>query len=241
MPCYGSLTPFPKRFGGGTPRAKVILESLNKARGTAYDTSWSSTVYLENLVAARAIAAAWSTNQRLAHVWDPSRMTGTTIRRWEKILALSAAPSDTEHQRRARIASVFLLAGIIGNHTKLTQLLSDALGSVFVAVEYVPLGSAVITVPDGSYPFGTPNPSNQWSSTVAHVLVRTQRPATYTENEYRDAVGLIPLVLDPVISAWATFDYYRAGPVSVPIVGGPSAAGFYLDDDHNLDFEIFDV
>lgn len=243
MPCFGGLTPFPKRFGGGRPRAKAILDSLNAGRGTGLDTtSWSSPVYGENVVAARAIAAAWSTNQRLANIWDSRRIVGRTIARWEKIRAITPNYGDSDNQRRARLAAIEALAGANPTHAFLAALLSNALGDVFVSIDYISANNAVIQVPDASYPFGVPSMSTSpWSSTIAHILVRVQKPAGMTEGEFYDTAGTAIAILDPVVPAWATIDWYRPGPVSVMVIGGPSAGGFYLDDEHNLDNEVFDI
>lgn len=243
MPCFGGLTPFPKRLGGGKPRAKVILDSLNRGRGTGLDTTaWSSPVYGENVVAARAIAAAWSTNQRLANLWDTRRMTGTMIPRWEKIRAVTPNYGDSDITRRARLAAIEATAGMNPTHGALTALLTAALGSFFVALEYISIANAVINVPDGSYPFGTVNPTSApWSSTVANILVRLQLPTGATEAQFSAAAGLAQQMLDPIVPAWATFTWYRGGPITVNVSGGPGAGGFYLDDSPNLDYEVFDV
>ncbi len=242
MPCFGGLTPFPKRFGGGKPRAKVILDSLNAGRGTGVDTTnWDSPVYGENVVHARAIAAAWSTNRRLSNIWDSTRVTGRAIHRWEKIRAVTPNPGDSDRTRRDRLAAIEALAGLNPTHQVLTTLLSAALGDVFVAVEYISVANAVINVPDGSYPFGTVNAIVPWSSTVAHILVRTQKPTGMTEGEFYETAGRVVAILDPVVPSWVYFDWYRPGPVSVAVSGGPSAGGFYLDDDANLSNEVFDV
>lgn len=247
MPCFGGLTPFPKRLGGGKPRAKVILDSLNKGRGTAVDTTQPSPIYCENIVAARAIAAAWGTNQRLAYVWDPKRLTASLITRWEKILALTPNAGDSDVTRRARIAAVFALWGVQPTHQAIVDLLTAAMGSVFVGLEYTSVANAVINVPNGSYPFGVTTNAVPWSSSVAHILIKTQLPSGMTLGQYMQIVALVPPTLDPIVPAWVTFDWYMPGTTSVNVSGGPSAAGFYLDDSqtpglhNNLDFEVFDV
>ncbi len=242
MPCFGGLTPFPKRFGGGTPRAKGLLDSLNKGRGTGLDTAaWSSPIYGENIVAARAIASAWSTNQRLANIWDARRMSADMIPRWETIRAVTPSVGDSDLVRRERLLAIEANAGITPKHNVLEALLIAALGDVFVALEYISLANAVINVPDGSYPFGTPNTVVPWSSSVANILIRLQKPADMTEAEFYAAAGRVHQVLDPVVSGWTTYTWYRPGPVSVNVPGGPSAGGFYLDDERNLDFQVFDV
>ncbi len=239
MPAFGGLTPFPKRFGGGKPRAQVILDSLNKGRGTGLDTAaWSSPVYGENVVAARAIAAAWSTNQRLANIWDSRRMTGNVIPRWEKIRAITPTYGDSDGVRRRRLAAIEALAGVNPTHQVLSTLLSSALGDVFVALEYISVANAVIHVPDGSYPFGTVETDVPWSSTVAHILVRVQKLAGMTEGQFYETAGRVVTVLDPVVPAWVYFTWYRGGASAYSVSGGPSAGGFFLDEP-NIDNEVF--
>lgn len=241
MPCYGGLTPAPRRMGGGKPRLAHIVESLNRARGTAYDTSHSSTVYADNLAQARCLSGAWGTNQRLAHVRVPKKLTGTTLSRWEKILGYVPDPSSTDVERRDTVAEKFEAFGVAPTRQAVVDLLTDKLGDVFVDLEYLSIANAIIIVPDGTYPFGSTNAAVAWSSSVARVLVRTQQPSNVSLGEFLTIVQRVFDVLEPLVPAWVTYDWYLPGPVSVAVSGGPSAGGFYLDDEHNLDFEVFDV
>lgn len=239
---FGGMTPFPRRFGGGKPRVQIILESLNADRGTAFDASNSNTtVYVNDMAIARAISAAWGTNQRLANMWLPTRMSTDVLERWETIFNLHPAPTDSEDTRRGRVENLLARFGQGAIHSRLQAELSEALGSAFVAVEYISYANAVITVPDGTYPWGSVAAGAPWSSTTAHILVRMQKPSGWTEKQFYDAAGQVPLILDPIMPVWTIADWYRPGPVSVSVSGGPSAGGIYLDDDHNLDNEVFDV
>jgi hypothetical protein len=243
MGSYGGFRPYPRRYGGAKPKAKVFLEAMNASRGTAYDTKTAtSAVYVENLGIARAIARAWETNERLSYLWDPDRMTVDILVRWEKILALPVAPTDTEPTRRDRLKALSAAIAEESISSLLTTKLQAALGAVFVAVEFIPIALANIGVPDGSYPFGTVKPGYPWHSSVAHILVRVTQPAGYRDDQFYDAVATIASLLDPLLPADMTFDWYRAPEIGAPIVvaGGPSAAGWYLDE-RNLDESIFDV
>lgn len=237
----GGYFPFPERYGGpGDRRLQRILEALNAARGSGYDTSSESNVWVENFAFARAISAAWGTNRRLAHQWDPQRMT-SLLSRWETILGLSPLSTDTEGDRRARIERHMLRFGEAGDQQYISDNLRRILGDVFVAVEYVAASSASITVPNGTYSFGTANTDYPWTSTVCRILIRTQKPSSYTEREFYDAVDGVHPFLDSVLPAWCTWQWYRPGSTSATAGGGSiSAAGFYLDDEHNLDNEVFD-
>ncbi len=240
MSC-GGYHPFPRRFGGGKPQLQVIHESLNHQRGTAYDASNpDTTVWLENHAIARAITFdGWGTNARLANQWDPARMTDM-LPRWEKIFRILPKADASYAERRLAVRRRFERFGKTSNHARLTTALTEELGDFFVAVEYISLANAVVNVPDGSYPWGTPNAAVPWSSTTAHILVLLQKPTGATEGQFYEMAGRVRTLLDPIIPAWATLTWYRepalGTPVSVP--DGPSKAGFYLDNPHNLDNSI---
>ena len=243
MPKFGGLCPYPNRFGGKGAygvRLEVILNGLNQARGDAYDVSASSNVYAENHAIARVINDLFSTNQRLANQWDAFRMT-TNLPRWESILNIVPVPGDADTTRRARIQTIFARTGQAPFTSYIATQLAALLGSFFVAVEYISVANAVIIVPDATYPFGIVSAVSPWSSTAAHILIRTKLPTGAKESDFQAAVGLINPFMDAVAPAWVTWDFYRPGLVSVAVTGGPSAGGFYLDDAQNLNTEVFDV
>jgi uncharacterized protein YmfQ (DUF2313 family) len=220
---------------------QVILDSLNADRGTAYDAATSTTtVYVENMAIARAVAAAWGTNERLGNLWVAGSMTDDVLERWERILAINPPPTDTGTERRERIAALFARFGQPVINGYLSTILAAELGDVFVAVESISYANARILVPDASYPWGVVvTGGSPWSSTVAHVMVRLQKPTGWTEREFYDAAGQVLPLLDPLLPVWATVDWYRPGAVSVAVSGGPSAGGFYLDEALNLDNQVF--
>lgn len=239
---FGGYHPYPRRFGGGKPRLRVLHESINSQRGTALDTTdRTSVVWIENMAFARAINAAWSTNQRLAHQWDPQRMTDM-LSRWEKIIRVPILASTTDAARRRTLLTRFRRIGRLANHARLLTELSEAIGEPFVSVEYISLANAVVHVPDGLYPWGTVATGSPWYSTTALILVRLQKPNGYTEGDFYEAAAKVAPILDAITPSWASWSWYRA-PESTPVevIGGPSAGGFYLDDEHNLDNNCFDV
>ena len=243
MPRFGGLTPYPSRFGGKGPqgvRVEEILRSLNAQRGSAYDTTPTSTVYAENMATARVLSDIWSTNQRMANQYDAARIT-TSLSRWEGILALAPAPGDPDQTRRARIQAVWSRTGQSPFTAYVITQLQAALGPVFVALEFISASNAVINVPNGSYPFGAANAVVPWSSTVAQLLIRTQLPSNYRETDFLASVSKINPLLDAIMPAWTTWTWYRPPTNYAPIAvtGGPSAGGFYLDDYKNLDYEVF--
>jgi hypothetical protein len=166
------------------------------------------------------------------------------LSRWEKIFGIVPAPRATEYDRRrvlVRRWQRFRDAAAL--HSRLLARLRAEVGEVFSAVEYIDVTNAVIHVPDASYPWGTIATGAPWTSTVAHILVLLVKPAGYTEGDFYTAASKVAPALDGLVPAWCTFDWYRApaaGP-AINVSGGPSQAGFYLDNDHNLDNSVFDV
>lgn len=241
MPSYGGTCPYPRRMGGGPSLVAVIMDSFAASRGTAYSTSQDSAVMVENLAFAREIAAAYEANKRLANQFDPSRMT-ESLDDWTKMMKIVVRAGMTDAQKRDAVAAVFSRVGNDILRTYVEPLLQAALGGVYYDIEYIPYASAVMSVPDGTYPWGVVTPNAPWSSTVCRVLVRLQKLTGMSEGEFYEEAGKVFQVLDNLLPAWVTFDWYREPATGTPIVvaGGPSAAGFYLDDDHNLDNSLFD-
>lgn len=240
---YGGYHPYPRRFGGGKPALQTIHESLNAQRGTAYDAmNPATTVWLINHAIARALTFdGWGTNQRLANQWDPDRMTDM-LPRWEQIMRIPVPTGATDSERRAQVKLRWSRFGQSARHARLQTELANALGPAFVAVEYISPANASIHVPDASYPWGTVADGAPWSSTVARILVRLTKPSGWSEGDFFAAAAKVGAVLDPVLPSGATYDWYRAPATGAPIVvgGGPSAAGFYLDEP-NLDLLVFDT
>lgn len=242
---FGGYRPYPRRFGGGKPRLEIIHESLNAQRGSAFDASNPDTiVWLENMAIARALCFdGWGTNERLSYQWDPDRMTDM-LPRWEKIFRIVPPPTANGNERRAVIRARFRrFLDVTALHSRLYTKLSEVLGPAFYAIEYISVANAVVHVPDATYPWGTVAAGFPWYSTVAHMLVRLQKPTGWTEGDFYEAAGKVAPTLDPIVPAWLTFDWYRASECGAPIavVGGPSAAGFYLDCPHNLGNQVFHV
>jgi hypothetical protein len=242
---FGGLAPFPRRFGGGKPRLQFILESLNAQRGTGYDVHPSSNIYAENMALARAIDGGWAVNGRLANVLDGYRTA--LIERWEKILGIPIVASDPDYVRRARIAERQARFGRQAIASTIISALQTAMGGAYVAVEFISIDNAVVHVPDATYPWGDVADGSPWYSTTAHVLIRTQKPAGWSEADFLSAVGNVHEILDPLVPAWVTYDWYRQDGTPINVSGGPSAAGFYLADANNLstspqnlDYEVFD-
>ncbi len=236
---FGGLHPYPRRFGGGKSRLEVIHTSLNAQRGTALDTSnVDSIVWIEDLALARAIEAAWSLNVRLGNQWDPLRVTDM-LSRWEKAMRLVVLPGASKIERRAALAKQWQRFGALVNIGQMSAQLTDLLGDVFVSLDFIGYDVAVIHVPDGTYPWGTESVGAPWYSTTMHMLVRTQVPTGYSEQDYLGIAGKVFPLLDGIMPAWMTWSVYRPGPISYAVTDGPTAGGFYLDTPHNLNWAVF--
>lgn len=240
MPTNGKYAPQPERYGGlGTQRAptiKILADALGKSRGTAYDSSQGTTVEVENWGLARALWESWETNRRLSFVADPFRMTGTVLARWERMLCIAPEPTATEPERRETVQERFGRFGMLADHQEIRDRLAASLGPVFVDLFHVTLAEAVVW-----WPGGTPNVDAPWYSTVCHVVVKTQKPAGYSEADYMAAIALVNDILDPILPAHMTWDWYRNGDGHTGAWATDTGAGFFLDDDRNLDFEILDA
>lgn len=235
---YGGYFPYPRTFGGGRPRLQIIHDALNAARGTAFDaTNQSTIVWVENMAYARALCFdGYGTNDKLANQSDPARMTDY-LPRWEKIFRIPVPVDASPYERRLEVAKRFRrFVDSTGLHARLRDTLREVLGDVFGALEYIDPSIAAIYVPDNTYPYGTVQPGHPWYSTVCHILVLLTKPANYTEGEFYAAAAKIFPAVDSFLPAWVSLDWYRR-PVGTPVnvSGGPSQAGFYWDNEHNLD------
>lgn len=227
MPSNGGIAPGSLRTGGKKPTLAFVLQSLNRARGTAYDVSVGSPAWIENMAYARAIVNAWETNERLSYQASPSRLT-STLTRWERILGITPDPAATLPSRRAAVLTIWQRIGVVPTTQSITDELATV-GAAFVAIEHQTLGNAVTY-----WPAGTPNTDAPWYSTLAHVVVKLQRTSTMTEGDFYAAAAKVSSVLSARLPAWCTFDWYR-------VDANTGLKGFYLDSAHNLDNSVFDV
>jgi len=240
---YGGYHPYPRRYGGGRPLLQVVHEALNAARGTAIDASDPSSVaYIEDMAWARAIVFdGHGTAERLGNQRDPLRMTDF-LERWEGIFKIVPSPGATAASRRIAVRARFRrFLDASAFHDRIESALRAAIPTYFSAIEYISYDNAVIHVPDPSYPWGTVANGHPWSSTTAHLLVLLVKPEGATEGDFYTAAAKVSPILDSLLPAWMTFNWYRA-PTEAPAVavsGGPSQGGFYLDSIANLDNNVF--
>lgn len=241
MAGYGGFHSYPRRYGGSPTRHKIITESLIAGYGDGVAASDVDSIqYAECYAEARAISSVWSQNQRAANQMDPRRMTDM-LPRWERLLRIPEAGVGTDNERRERVLEKLQRITIAANRSRFITYLESKIGDIFFAIEYIPISLANIIVPSGGWPFGATATGVTWSSSVAHVLVRVLQPDGYSFGDVLTRLALVSPWLDGVFPAWVRWDWYIGPSVGAPVStpGGPSAAGFYLDED-NLDREIFD-
>ena len=138
MPAFGGFSPGAERYGGAKPVLRVILDSLNAARGTAYDVSTSSNVYVENMAIARVIADIYGTNERLGNQSDPWRTC--LLERWETICGLATKRGDTEYARRRRLAKHLGRTGTVPAYQTVHDLISDLVSPITFTINHLAPG-----------------------------------------------------------------------------------------------------
>lgn len=246
MPAFGGYTPFPRRFGSGaepgttgnTPLLKRVFQSISAARGSAYSQSLQSAVGVENMAIARAIAIdGWQRNQKMANEFDPTRCTAAGLMpRWERIFGIVPPYGATEPQRRAALSAAWLRL-VTGNWVQAAiDALSTALGPLFVGLTFQTPSTALSYWPGGNALAGFP-----WFSTLMLVSVQLTIPNGYANPQdgspnakWWAATGGVATVLDPLLPAWCTFQFYI-----LSITRNPGHIGFYCDEP-NADLEILD-
>lgn len=226
----GGFNPAPFRFGASRHSVEeTILNALNQGDGTALTTEQASYNYADNFAVARAIADLWSANRRLSHQWDPQRMTDF-LGRWEKILALSPAATDTPTDRRAAVAAKLAMVGQPATSQVVRDLLLKIIASIFVTIANASSATATASAPGGlTIPGGVTLPDGPWSSSIAFVGIQVQQPANVSTQQFYTLAGKVFQYLDGLLPAWVDFGWFRQG---------PNDYGFYLDE-LNLDNEGF--
>ena len=241
MAGLGGFNPAPFKFGEA---ASTDLEAIHNAfadtQGTSLARERGSVAWVENHATARVLYALYGLAYRLANVNDPARMT-STLPRWEKILNIVPSDSDTALERRARVEAKLSLLSAGTTKQVVEDYLSLVLGDMFVglkfsdpmeATTYVPGGGSVPSGPtflDGELIGDTMSP---YASSLGYVAILIRRPANMTIELFYERAGRIYEEMDNLLGAWMDFDWVN---------DGPNGAGFYLDDERNLDNQRFDV
>jgi hypothetical protein len=234
MPSWGGFAGvFPIRFGGAVPPLRHRFNAVIGQLGSFYNTNPQAQglVWLRAMALARALNDVWESNKRLSYQWDPLRMTDF-LGRWEAIFSLPVSPSDSMPVRRARVAIAMGRSGYARNSDIYSVCLAYLGPSVFIGISTQSSATALVYTPTG-WPVGTNEPLGSvsppdWYSTISHIDILTQTPASMNEADWRQLVGSVKPELDAILPSWVTFDIIR---------DGPNGNGFFCDDPHNLDFE----
>lgn len=230
-----SFNPVPFHFGASNDSIiEAILESLKASLGTAFKTEEDSVVWIYLNAIARIFNDVFEQNRRFSNQWDPNKMTDF-LSRWEKIYGIIPLPTDTFVDRRVKLEYKMSLVGQSGTQQVIQDLLIAILTSdVFVEISTITIAEAVSRVPGGgTIPGGLILGDGDWYSNLSFVPIKVVQPDYMDDFTFYNTVAQIFTYLTDIVPAWVSFDWYRD---SLHF-----GAGFYLDDDPNLDNEAFDL
>lgn len=228
-----SFNPVPFHFGASNDsNIEAILESLKASLGTAFKTEEDSVVWIYLNAIARIFNDVFEQNRRFSNQWDPNKMTDF-LSRWEKIYGIVPLTTDTFVDRRAKLEYKMSLVGQSGTQQVIQDLLIAILTSdVFVEITTITIAEAVSRVPGGgTIPGGLTLADGDWYSNLSYVPIKVVQPDYMDNLTFYVTVAQIFTYLTDIVPAWVNFDWYRD---SLHF-----GAGFYLDDDPNLDNEAF--
>ena len=240
MAKLGALGTFPLRLGGATPRVKQIQDGLADARGTAYDTSAGTTVWIDDHASARAVAGIWDANELLANQANPSKLT-IALARWEKILSLPVDLALSEKARRDRALAVVSRTGATPNYQEVVDRLNILFAPVtFSIVHSSSGGSGVVTSwPGGWYiqsSGGSPppvtltgQPSSNLTISIAITGAGTLGVATFSWTDGTTTATGVMTATNAVLGATGLTAHFPAGTygTSQSYQSNPVTVGFY--------------
>ncbi len=220
MPTFGGFTPFPLRFGGAKSRVQILTNAYNDARGTAYDTSTTSPVWVENNAIARATSDVWDVNELLGNQFQPRRMS-SLLSRWEAIYGIVPTPGSSRSTRRAAVQEVFSRVGFVPTYQGVVDRLNALLSPVtFTLVHNAPADAGVIANWPGGYyvtSIGTTPPAVTMAGTVTtDTRVDIRVPTGGTRGT---AVFSYALLSPDGVTVYATGTATTAATVALPGTG----------------------
>lgn len=236
----GAFNPAPHQLGGAAQTdLEAIQSSLEDALGTALRGERGTVQWVENHATARVLWDLYRATQRLANQWDPARMTDF-LARWEGILGLRPMPYATLASRREAVGAKLSLIGAGTSLRALRDYLAVRLDGMFVDLAFMSPSQAVSYVPGGGSIPGGPtlldgavlgDQMSPFTSTLGYLTILLHKPASMSDVEFYDRAGSIYDEIDGLVGAWMDFAWVR---------DGVNGAGFYLDEDFNLDNQRFD-
>lgn len=195
---FGLYNGFPFEFGGGDSDIELELMALLDAYAPGWDSTEGTENYAECVAYANAVAVVWACNKRLANQLIPLRML-ENLRVWEESCKLRPAASDTDVERRKRVAAK--LRGIANNSlADITEAVQQILGNNFEALVLVPPAQQTTY-----WPGINPGPPGfEWSSTRAIIGIQMSTDGLNDSEFYAKRTAVVEL-LDAMIPAWMTF------------------------------------
>jgi hypothetical protein len=235
---YGWTNPFPMKYGAEKgSRLEEIVNALLDNQGTALSKDYESYNFVLAHAAGRLLNELFAANEALSHITDPYKMPIEFVERFEKIFNLYANPEDSLNMRRARIALHIFFFGKTPNFTTINDFLSQAIPNIYVGIVNTYATEGTLYIPGGgSVPGGGPVfldgndlEFSPWTGGTCFMAIQLKKPNGMPDHVFYEQVGEIQL-LDPLLPIWMTFDWFQ---------DGPNGAGFYLDEDFNLDNQRF--
>lgn len=193
---FGGYGTWPLTFGDTSDDAfevehKALLEAMAPVLDPTEDTAHEIETYAEAL----GIAMIWDANERLANQAIPEKML-EALTDWEQILKLTPSASDSDQERRARVAAK--LRGLINNALPdIEATAKKVLGANYGAL-VLPDPLTAITYWAG----GIPGPPGlEWYSSRAIIGVRMTQTNLTAAQFVAKRAALIQ-ALDSVIPSW---------------------------------------
>jgi len=257
MATTGRFSPIFRTGENANSAFEAILESLNRARGSAYaayePTNTDTAVYMENYAIAKALNNLWESNERLSNQFDPTRM-GVFIDRWEAILGIPFDPESNTEQRKAIISAKLKILSNAPVHQAVADICEAYLGDMFVEIVNHTVDDDLGGVPGGAtVPGGVTLPDDLWFSPISICAIRSWQVRdkynnyVYSEKEYVDRINKLSYVLDGFLPSYmlaTTFRYLYQGAGTVSTGAGYQLVGvattFLTDLEPGMLIEIVD-
>ena len=171
------------RTGGSkNSTVQLIHDSLNLARGTAYNVDVGSIIWCENLALAKAVSLVWNANATLANNFNPQKMYAF-ISRWENILGILPNQNMSLIQRQQIIAARFLIFSKPPTAQNVSDLLKLIIPDIFIGIEYNDPLRNQGNFPGGlTVPGGVTLPNGPFMSYLNQIKIRIWQPRDHNNN-----------------------------------------------------------
>ena len=200
---FGRKNPFPFSFGGGESTLDVLHEALLDAYAPGWDVSDDTEKAAEAYMQALAVTFIWVANRRLAHQGQPLKMI-EFLTMWEEATGLRPSAKDRPIDRRRRLAAK--LRGLINSTlSDIEGACRELLGANCIALHPTAPADEIVY-----WPGQNPGPPGfEWSSNrcVLHVEVTK---SGLSDEEFDAAMGELDRLLDGMVPAWMTFNWYTS-------------------------------